>query len=118
MLLTSLAIVALATGCGPAESDAIIREHAHMYADCVNSAVDEAIASDQNRLVVENRVMRCGRFFESIHQDHGVTMEDNAHNFEVWIAIVRPAEKRVKAVPLPDPKCQLTRVEQCPPERK
>ena len=112
------ATVVLIAGCASAESDAVVRDHAHKYADCVNRAVDQAIANDQNRLVVENRVVReCYRIFESLPYKHHITMEDNDHNFDIWKEIVRPAEKRVKTVAMPDPTCQLVHVERCPPEQ-
>jgi len=118
MALVLGATVVLIAGCASAESDAVVRDHAHKYADCVNRAVDQAIANDQNRLVVENRVVReCYRIFESLPYKHHITMEDNDHNFDIWKEIVRPAEKRVKTVAMPDPTCQLVHVERCPPEQ-
>jgi len=118
MALAALLALVLAVGCSTAESDAIIREYANRYADCVNMAVDEAIANAQNRVVVEDRIVRdCYPIADALVYEKHVTMEDNAHNYQVWIEIVRPAEKRVNTVPWPDPKCQLAHVKQCPPKQ-
>ena len=114
----------LAVACTSTADDAIVREHAEKYAACVNTAVDEALAGEQNRLVVENRIVReCYPIYISLNRHHGVSMEsglfmdDAGHKNDVWFEIVDPAEQRVKTVPLPDPKCRLMHVQKCPPEQ-
>lgn len=103
-VLTVLAVVVLTAACADtSESDAIIRRYAHLYADCVNAAVDEALARDQTRDVVERRIEGCDVFYGSISQ-HNVTMEDSDHNWEVWMEVVGPAEERVKFVPFANPR--------------